>query len=414
MLDPAIRCIVGIDVAKRTHVLCALDAPTGSVRQKPIKIEATAEAYAQLCTELAGWGEPDQLLIGMEATGCLWEPLHDALTRAGYQVVVLNPRQTAAWAASLGLRAKTDGLDAQTLARGLLAGYARASSLPSETVQALRELTRARRDLVQSRTAARQRLLDELVVVFPELPDHTPERCDLAAPALLQLLSAYGSARVLADATPEALAALLQQHSSGAWGKTQAQALQALARRSAASTRAVGARGTVVRTFARHLLDLQQRIVELEAAISEALREDDDGRRLQQIPGIGPIHAATIRAELGDLSRFTGVDQVIAYAGLEPRVRQSGAFVGQRKLSKRGPGALRHALYLAVLVAVRVRPEWQGRYQRLLDRGRAKKEALTMLSRTLLKVIYTLLRTGASYDPARLATLPVSSPAGGA
>ncbi len=414
MLDPAIRYIVGIDVAKRTHVLCALDAPSGTMRQKPLKIEATAAAYAQLCTRLAGWGEPAQVLIGMEATGCLWEPLHDALSRAGYQVMVLNPRQTAAWAASLGLRAKTDGLDAQTLARGLLAGYARASTLPTETVQALRELTRARRDLVQSRTAARQRLLDELVVVFPELPEHTPERCDLAAPALLQLLGVYGSARALADASLEAVVALLQQHSTGRWGEPQALALQALARRSAASTRAIGARGTVVRTFARHLLDLQQRIAELEAAITATLREDEDGRRLQQIPGIGPIHAATIRAELGDVARFTSVDQVIAYAGLEPRVRQSGAFVGQRKLSKRGPGALRHALYLAALVAVRFRPEWQGRYQRLLNRGRAKKEALTILSRALLKVIYTLRRTGASYNPARLAALPASSPASGA
>lgn len=414
MLDPAIRYIVGIDVAKRTHVLCALDAPSGTMRQKPLKIEATAAAYAQLCTRLAGWGEPAQVLIGMEATGCLWEPLHDALSRAGYQVMVLNPRQTAAWAASLGLRAKTDGLDAQTLARGLLAGYARASTLPTETVQALRELTRARRDLVQSRTAARQRLLDELVVVFPELPEHTPERCDLAAPALLQLLGVYGSARALADASLEAVVALLQQHSTGRWGEPQALALQALARRSAASTRAIGARGTVVRPFARHLLDLQQRIAELEAAITATLREDEDGRRLQQIPGIGPIHAATIRAELGDVARFTSVDQVIAYAGLEPRVRQSGAFVGQRKLSKRGPGALRHALYLAALVAVRFRPEWQGRYQRLLNRGRAKKEALTILSRALLKVIYTLRRTGASYNPARLAALPASSPASGA
>ena len=71
-------------------------------------------------------------------------------------------------------------------------------------------------------------------------------------------------------------------------------------------------------------------------------------------------------------------------------------------MSKRGPGALRHALYLAVVVAVRCRTEWQTRYQRLLDRGRAKKEAITILSRTLLKVLYHLLRTGTTYDPARL------------
>lgn len=119
---------------------------------------------------------------------------HDTLTRAGYMVLVLNPRQTSAWAASLGLRAKTDGIDAQTLARGLLAGYARASTLPSETVQALRALTRARRDLIGSRSAARQRIHDELVLLFPELMTHLPKGADLGTPAILQLLSTYSSA----------------------------------------------------------------------------------------------------------------------------------------------------------------------------------------------------------------------------
>jgi transposase len=217
-------------------------------------------------------------------------------------------------------------------------------------------------------------------------------------------LGSYGSAQALVAAPLGDVAALLAQHSGGRWGEAQARALQILATGSAASTRAVAARAVVVRTFARHLLDLQARIAELRDAIAALLREDDDGQRLRSVPGIGPIHAATIRAELGDVSRFTHADQVVAYAGLEPRVRQSGAFVGQQKLSKRGPGALRHALYLATVVAVRCRPEWHTRYQRLLDRGRAKKEALTILSRALLKVLYHLLRTGATYDPARLAS----------
>jgi transposase len=414
MLDPAVRCVVGIDVAKRRHTACAVAAPAGAVLQKAWPVEATAAGYAGLAARLTRWGAPHEVLVGVEATGCLWEPLHDALTGAGYRVVVLNPRQTAAWGAALGLRAKTDGLDAQTLARGLLAGYGRASALPSETVQALRELTRARRDLVQARAAARQRLRDELVVVFPELPDHTPGRCDLAAPGLLHLLGAYGSARALAAASTEAVAALLAQHSGGRWGAAHARALQAVAARSAASTRAVAARGAVVRTFARHLLDLHQRVAELAAALDEALSDDADGQRLQQIPGVGPRHAATLRAELGDVARFTGVDQVVAYAGLEPRTRQSGMFVGQQKLSKRGPGALRHALYLAALAAARYAAEWRVRYQRLLARGRAKKEALTILARALLKVVYHLLRTGAAYDPARVGPRPASSPAGGA
>jgi hypothetical protein len=66
---------------------------------------------------------------------------------------------------------------------------------------------------------------------------------------------------------------------------------------------------------------------------------------------------------------------------------------------------------MATLVAVRWRQQWQARSQRLLDRGRAKKEALTILSRTLLTVIYHLLRTGAPYDPALIwpvSTLPAA------
>ncbi len=405
MLSPKTRCVVGIDVAKQAHVVCALEAPSGAVRHKASRIEANAEGYALLRSWLQDWGTPETLVLGLEATGPLWEPLYESLTQAGYMVLLLNPRQTASWATSLGLRAKTDGLDAQTLARGLLAGLARASTLPSETVQALRTLTRARRDLIQTRTAARQRLHDELVVLFPELVrflSGLPGGPDLGTPAVLELLRAYSSARALAQASLDELTATLEQLSHGRWGPEQAHAVQALAQRSTASSRAVAARSLVARMLAQQLLELTTHVAEVEAAIAALLQDDADGQRLQEIPGIGPQGAATIRAELGDVSRFTRVEEIVAYAGLDPRTYQSGAFVGQKHLSKRGPGALRHALYLAAFVAARCAPEWRERYQRLLDRGRAKKEAFTILARALLRVIYHLLRTGETYDPALL------------
>jgi transposase len=408
MTPTEIRCVVGIDVAKQAHVVCALEAPSGAVRHKPSHIEATRQGYALLLSWLATWhagAQPEAVLIGLEATGVLWEPLYDVLTQAGYRVLVLNPRQTASWAASLGLRAKTDAADALTLARGVLAGLARASTLPSEDIQALRELTRARRDLIQARTAARQRLHDELVLVFPEFSAalaHLPGASDLGSPSILQTLSVYSSAQAFASAAVHAVAATLQEVSAGRWGAAEADLLQQAARGSTASTRAVAARALVVRTFAQQTLHLQTQIAELEAAIQALLDEDADGQRLQQIPGIGPNGAATIRAELGEVTRFSCVEEVVAYAGLDPRTHQSGAFVGQKHLSKRGPGALRHALYLAAFVAARCAPEWRVRYQRLLDRGRAKKEAFNILARALLRVIYHLLRTGETYNPALL------------
>jgi transposase len=402
MLPPEIACVVGIDVAKQAHVVCALEAPSGVMRRKPSRIEATAEGFALLRTWLTTWEVPERILIGLEATGPLWEPLYEDLTQAGYTVLLLNPRQTASWGSSLGLRAKTDGIDAQTLARGLLAGWARASTLPSESVQALRALTRARRDFIQIRTATRQRLHDELVTLFPELVGFLstlPGGADLSEPAALGLLSRYSSAQALALLPLKELATTLDQLSGGRWGHEQAQALHDLARTSTASARAVTARSLVARTLAQQLQELAVHITDLNTAIADLLHDDADAQRLQTIPGIGPQTAATIRAELGDATRFTRVDEVVASAGLDPRTRQSGAFMGQKQLSKRGPGALRHALYLAAFVATRCAPEWHARYQRLLDRGRAKKEAYTILARALLRVIYHLLRTGEAYDP---------------
>ncbi len=412
MLPEEICCVVGIDVAKASHVVCALEAPSGAVRLKSTSIAASTAGYAQLGQWLREWGEPQTLLIGMESTGSLWEPLYDTLTQAGYRVLLLNPHQTASWARSLGLRATTAGSDARTLARGLLAGWARASTVPSETIQALRTLSRARRDLVETQSAARQRLHDELVPVFPELASHLPEHADLGAPAVLRWLSVYSSAQAVARAHLDEISRVLQDVSAGRWGRSQAQALQTLAEHSAASTRAVAARSVVVRTLALHLLDLHTRLAELETALADLLKDDAPSQQLQgKVPGLGPPWTATIRAELGDVSRFTRVDQVIASAGLEPRTHESGRYAGQKRLSKQGPGALRHALYMATLVAVRFRPEWQLRYQRLLDRGRAKKEALTILSRKLLKVISHLLRTGASYDPACISPAPLAGQA---
>ena len=135
----------------------------------------------------------------------------------------LTPHQTASWAASWGRRATTDGIDAHPLARGLLAGWARASAVPDEAVQALRTLTRTRRDLVASQSAARQRLHDEWVPVFPELVAHRPEQADLGSPAVVRLLTVYRSAQALALVPRDDRGRRLEEVSAGRWGRAQAE-----------------------------------------------------------------------------------------------------------------------------------------------------------------------------------------------
>ena len=82
MVPPELQYVVGIDVAKQAHVVCALEAPSGAVLQKPSRLEATAQGYALLGSWLGAWGAPEQTLIGLEATGPLWEPRWDGYTDA--------------------------------------------------------------------------------------------------------------------------------------------------------------------------------------------------------------------------------------------------------------------------------------------------------------------------------------------
>lgn len=398
-----VQYVVGVDIGKRAHMVCALAVPSGALQLASRPLPATRAGYEQLLGQLANWASPAAILVGLEATGVLWEPLYETLRQAGYEVLVLNPRQTVSWSASLGLRAKTDKADAQTLARGLAAGWARASVIPSEFVQSLRTLTRTRRDLVRSQSSLEQQLHNELFMLFPEFELTPLLKASLKSPALLRLVQRYCSADEFAQADVETLTAEMTRLNPKRWTRSHAEALQALARSSIASRRAVDVRRAMARLLAEHLLDLAARIHTLDGLIAELLQQDEASRQLQSIPGVGVQNAAMIRAELGDVTRFAQVDQVIAYAGLDPRTAQSGLHQGQRRISKRGPGALRHALYLATVVAVRVRPEWRARYERLQARGRKKKEALVILSRALLKVVYQLLRTGQSYDAQRLA-----------
>ena len=131
---------VGIDVALRSHRVAVLGAD-GEAIGKSFTIESTARGFAALVETLHARGAgAAQSVIGLEATGHLWENLEAHLTRVGYRVVVLNPVQTRRYRDVLRRKAKTDDIDAYVIAGLLRSGAAAASYVPAETIQSLREL----------------------------------------------------------------------------------------------------------------------------------------------------------------------------------------------------------------------------------------------------------------------------------
>ena len=119
---------------------------------------------------------------------------------------------------------------------------------------------------------------------------------------------------------------------------------------------------------------------------------------LSSIDGIGDKTAWSILAYIGDISLFENAKQISSYAGLNPRIEQSGSSIHRSSVSKMGCARLRKSLYMPALVAVRFNTLMKTFYEKLLAKGKAKKVALVAVMRKLLVIAYGVLKSGKPFD----------------
>ncbi len=159
------------------------------------------------------------------------------------------------------------------------------------------------------------------------------------------------------------------------------------------------------RSLARVIKSLSTEIEKLEQAVGQALEALPEAarlaKRLQQAAGVGKKTAWALTAELPELGRLTG-KQAASLAGLAPRARDSGTYSGKRSIGAGRP-ALRRALYLAALSAVRTDQRLRAFYQRLQAAGKPKQLGLIAVARRLLVMLNAMARDGSNWRPAPLA-----------
>ncbi len=153
-----------------------------------------------------------------------------------------------------------------------------------------------------------------------------------------------------------------------------------------------------------HLAYLNHQIKQTEGLIRThinnhpTLKQQSD--LLDSIPGIGEATAATLLAEITDITQYESARQVAAYAGLVPRERQSGSSVrGRTRLSKIGNARLRKALYFPAITALRCSPFFQAWAKGLRERGKCKMSVIGAAMRKLIHLAYGVLKTGKPFDP---------------
>jgi transposase len=306
---------VGIDVALREHRIAVLDRDGEAVGQS-FTIAASKEGVATLLRTLEARDAPAaHTLIGLEASGHLWENLEAALVGAGYRVVVLNPLQTRRYRDVVRRKAKTDDIDAHVIAGLLRSGAAPASYVPDEPIQSLRELARLRARLMADRQDYLRQLVAQLDVVLPE---HHAVLGDLLTARARGILAQFPTAPHLANASPRAIRRAAEEAGARGFSLDDATGVRDRARRSLYRGKAAAARAHVVRTLVSQLERLTSAIDEVDRAATTLLPPSapgtgpSDAELLQTIPGIGPQTAATLLGELGALTRFTDARALVA------------------------------------------------------------------------------------------------------
>jgi transposase len=387
---------VGIDIAKKSHEAGILDE-SGCRVGESLGFTNSAAGFAKLAAKLEKAGaRPPGCVIGMEATGHYWLALYCHLIKEGYTVFVVNPIQTDAFRHVGTVRAaKTDSIDAFIIADLMRFGKFSVTHLAEEAMVALRQLTRHRAALVKQRTAVKNQLAGIIDMVFPEYPTLFS---DIYGAASKKLLSTCPTPAEIARRRTPSIGRLLKEASGGRLGLAKAEEAKALAAASVGITIACDALSFEVKQKVELISFIDGQVEALEGQIAKALEET--GTYLDTIPGIGPVFASVITAEIGDISRFTHPAQIIAFAGMDVPVNQSGEFKGTKKhMSKRGSPQLRWAL-LEGADKVRVwDPYFRDYYEKMVARGKHHYVALAAVARKLVNVVFTVMTERRPYEP---------------
>jgi transposase len=337
----------------------------------------------------------EPLTIGLEATGHYWLALYEELiqTRAGRTVIVLNPLQVAAYRKSGVRKVKNDRSDAVWIADFVRIAHLPPTHRDLPALLQLRELSRFRYHLTDQIGDCKRKLLTILDRVFPEYEK-------LFSSVFLQasrtLLKEAVSAQEVAEFDLQELSDLLHKASRGRFGTEQAEHLQRQARQSVG----VGFLKDAVRMEMRCLLEqielLEAQRDQVEVALEALMAQVP--QFLTSIPGIGLATGAALLAEIGDVSRFESVEKLVAYAGIDASVYQTGQFTAtEAHMSKRGSPYLRLALWQAASMAILYDAELKAYYQRKRAEGKHHGTALGAICRKLLARIYVVLKEQRPY-----------------
>lgn len=384
----------GIDVAKQKHVACIIDQ-RGRYLVRPKSIRNDAAGYQQLLNCLKQSGRKKSILTGMEATGHYWYALHDFLNRHGYAVAVLNPIQTAQQTKQAIRKCKTDKYDAFHIANLLRCGQYKAAVVPGELAMTCRLLTRMRYRMIRQSAMTKQLVNSRLHPVWPEYEGLFSNTFGTTS---MELLQTAPTPKELLGLDVDDLSERIRKASRGRFGPGHTQRILNSAKNSVGMQRGHDAVSTGIKFLLEQIVATEPIRKKLDGEIHKLAARLPE--YLFTLPGATELTIVSLYGEVDPIETFERPSQLVAFAGLDPKVFQSGQYdASHRHVSKRGSPYLRRTLWQMAYRAVCTEGDLRDFWRRKHRQNKHHLVAVTAAANKLCHIVWRIMTDKRDYIP---------------
>ena len=389
---------VGIDVSKDKSDICIKDVNGDDlikrliIANKKADLEHLYETIERLRSKTPGNSD---VVFGMEATGIYSLPLYSALTRDGYKVKLYNPIQTNGFRKMNIRKTKTDPIDSAIIADMLrFSEPPQVNAIKDLNLYQLRELVRIRDRLIDKQTVCKVQLVRNIDTVWP---DYSSVMKGATSATSIAILKKYSVPSKVRAESFEKFYELVKMKSRSKISRTAAEAIYNHAGNILTIPELDSIISVEIKTLIKELELYDEQIRSIEKRIDQMMKLIDS--KIMSIPGIGDTLGPMILGEIGDANRFPTAKKLIAFAGLDPIVSQSGRFENKSgKISKRGSPLLRKGLFLAANVARQNDENLKRFYDKKINEGKHHYSALNAVAAKVLRIVYWVLKNNKEYQ----------------
>lgn len=383
---------VGIDIAKTNHYASIVNYSTGEVIESPFLVTNNKQGFNLLYSKIKDF-DKDKVLIGLESTAHYGNNLIFYFHEKQFKLGIINPIQTATLRKTRIRKVKNDKVDSMLICEALSLGYYNLLSDYDIELLEIKSLCRFRKELKDKTAEAKIQLASYVDQVFPELNFFFKNNLDIKTAH--ELLKLYQSPKDISKINLTKLSNLLINSSRGKYDKSRAVELKNLASNS------IGINNNALCIQIKMTIELiellESQIKDIENQVSDFIKKSDNV--ITSIPGIADMTAAIIISEIGDINRFNNPGQVLAFAGLDPSVKQSGTFnASATRMSKRGSSILRYALILAANNVQLNTKTFNDYYNTKRAQGKLHYNALGHCAGKLVRIIFYMLKNNVTFN----------------